>query len=268
MADISYQGDSNYFTFQSNYQPERKSYHQDPSQNFQKPPPSRSHSSFPSPYQYPQQEPSYDYSPVRKTESTSSYHSPDSSKKEYEPYSPRKIEQTYYDAPQPKYNHMESPYNKYSSTHPPSPPPRNNYQENSYYPHTGYSSSTAAIDVRTNDDIPTTTDSAITDDVQKVTRTKTNPLPNNYESKPDYSVPMYPIYLGDVYSARAKAGKSIPSPQSDYAVDEAGSTYIKPSAAYFVPERLGTYEIKHRKATARKPSQSDYQTPEAIIQFK
>ncbi len=78
---------------------------------------------------------------------------------------------------------------------------------------------------------------------------------------------MLPLYRVDYYAARAKAGKSIPAAgQGTYAIDaNSGTTYIRPAAFYSAPEKLGTYEIKHRKATVRKPSKSDYQAPQSLI---
>ena len=119
-----------------------------------------------------------------------------------------------------------------------------------------------------------------------VTTTTTEPPPTTtsqpeieYANKPDYSVPMYPLYRADFYSARAKSVKStVTEPQQQqqtdestaagvgYGVDEEGFTYIKPSAKYSIPDKLGAgYEVNHRKATIRKPTYSDYQDPDALI---
>ena len=120
-----------------------------------------------------------------------------------------------------------------------------------------------------------------------VTTTTTEPPPTTttsqpeieYANKPDYSVPMYPLYRADFYSARAKSVKStVTEPQQQqqtdestaagggYGVDEEGFTYIKPSAKYSIPDKLGAgYEVNHRKATMRKPTYSDYQAPDALI---
>lgn len=75
---------------------------------------------------------------------------------------------------------------------------------------------------------------------------------------------LFPLYRVDYYAARAKAGKTIPE-TGYYAVDDSGSTYIKAAPVYSAPEKLGTYEINHRKATVRKPSKSDYQAPESLL---
>ena len=69
----------------------------------------------------------------------------------------------------------------------------------------------------------------------------------------DYGSPLYRI---DYYSARAKSsGYTTPEPYGDEdKIDRESASYIKPAESLAIPERLGTYDVVHRKATARKPS--------------
>lgn len=280
MADVSYQGESNYFTFKSNYQPDQAK-KSEPAYSYAPKEPSYSNyppaPPAPKPAYQDYQEPAAAYYPARQQE-----------------YSYAREEPTYQDYPPQSYNYyppapQATPdrlyYNAPERTYP-AEAPKSQYQPNKYPPQS-YRYEEEEVEEpsyapeRTTSRITTTaapvivaTDPPATEwatETSVAVTTEATPLAApvmEYGSKPDYSVPMYPLYRADFYSARAKAGKSIPEPQGGYAIDDAGTPYIKPSASYSVPDRLGTYEIKHRKATARKPSQSDYQAPEAIIQSK
>lgn len=270
MADVSYQGESNYFTFKSNYQPDQTR----PKQ------PTSSYNSYPAEpvydyppvqpaYSYPSQEPSYNYPPAREP----TYNYPPVMQQEPESYyyPPKQTERPYYSQVEKTYP-TESPIQQ---QYQPQYSPQNYRYEDDSYPPASYPAASRPTSAQrtTTTMAPLTTELAVTDWITESTLVTESTPSNNYESRPDYSVPMYPLYRADVYSARAKSGKSmlqqVATPQtSGYAVDEAGTTYIKPSAAYSVPDQLGTYEINHRKATARKPSQSDYQAPQALIQSK
>jgi len=80
----------------------------------------------------------------------------------------------------------------------------------------------------------------------------------------DYGMPLYRI---DFYSARAKSGLGLTTPEPYGAAEEldAGVVYIKPASDLAVPDQLGTYDVDHRKAAARHPSNSDYQAPASIL---
>ena len=243
MADVSYQGENNYFTFKSNYQHQMSSdgYNQMPSTTTDSPSsyynPVRQPESYPSSSYYPQQQqqqPAYQSynSAVQKQQETVDYYYPATVADE---------------RPAPSY------YNQ---------PTRNKYgfdDEPAFY-----TERTVPVTTTTTEPPPTTT---------------TSQPEIEYANKPDYSVPMYPLYRADFYSARAKSVKStVTEPQQQqqtdestaagggYGVDEEGFTYIKPSAKYSIPDKLGAgYEVNHRKATMRKPTYSDYQAPDALI---
>ena len=76
-----------------------------------------------------------------------------------------------------------------------------------------------------------------------------------------------PLYRIDFYSARAKSGLGLTTPEPYGAAEEldAGVVYIKPASDLAVPDQLGTYDVDHRKAAARHPSNSDYQAPASIL---
>jgi hypothetical protein len=236
MADVSYQGENNYFTFKSNYQHQTSEGGTQPQYNNNNPPTTTtdapaaynypSHQeSYPSPY-YPKQQPTYvNYNSAVQKQETSDYYYPSVNER-------------------PSYYNQPTQQQQY--------PTRNKYgfdDEPAFYPER--TTTTTAAPLTTPEPATTTTT------IQEI----------EYANKPDYSVPMYPLYRADFYSARAKSVKSVTEPQSSsLGVDEEGFTYIKPSAKYSVPDKLGAgYEVNHRKATMRKPTYSDYQAPEALI---
>lgn len=250
MADVSYQGENNYFTFKSNYQHQMSDADKAPTPQESMPPatyksysPVIAHNPpaayYPSSYDnYATNQPAYiSYnSAVEKQQEANPYYYP--ARQEAQPFYPVQQQQQ----PQQFYPAQPQPQQSY--------PTRNKY---------GF------------DDEPvvrTTTAAPVTN--APVTTELTTQIEVDYAHKPDYSVPMYPLYRADFYSARAKAaaGKSVTQSQDNYGVDDEGYTYIKPSAKYSIPDKLGSYEINHRKATVRKPTLSDYQAPEAIIQSK
>ncbi|XP_046450364.1 uncharacterized protein LOC124198538 isoform X2 [Daphnia pulex] len=231
MADVSYQGENNYFTFKNAPAPPQ-------AYNYPSQPAAGPYN--PSPY-YPSKQPAY-----------SGYNSAVQQKPE---------EQSYY---YPSADQRPS----YRNPAVPDYPTRNKYgfdDEPAFYPdRTTTTTTTTAAPVKV-----TTTEAAVTTTVKAAQEEEVV----EYGNKPDYSVPMYPLYRADFYSARAKSGKTVTEPQSStvatsssgYGVDEEGYTYIKPSAKYSVPDKLGAgYEVNHRKATMRKPTYSDYQAPEAL----
>jgi hypothetical protein len=234
IADVSYQGEANYYSFKSSYEPKIKNKVKQPvatsaaADAYVKSPPSPSYANYyveeePQKVSYYQQpSPADDNSryPQLYTYDGAAYYAP-------EPAS-------YYHEASPVQQPSTYPTTTTTTTRRPPSPSRSTYSKKS-----------------------TTT-----------TTTTTTPAPAttqmSYDSPADYTIPSQPLYRIDFYSARAKAGKTIPDPTGGYAVDETGSTYIKADNSYFAPEKLGTYEIKHRKATSRKPSGSDYKTPDSI----
>lgn len=234
MADVSYQGENNYFTFKSNYQHQMSDQYSQPAVTTTDAPRAT--------YNYPGQQGPYNpspYYPSSKQPAYSSYNS-----------AVQKQEDHYY----PSADQRPSYHNQGANPAQQEYPTRNKYgfdDEPAFYP-------TTPAPVR----VTTTAEPAAT------TTVKASQPEVEHGNKPDYSVPMYPLYRADFYSARAKSGKSVAEPQSStvgYGVDEEGYTYIKPSAKYSVPDKLGAgYEVNHRKATMRKPTYSDYQAPEAL----
>jgi hypothetical protein len=246
MADVSYQGENNYFTFKSNYQHQMSSerYNQMPSTTTDSP------SSYYNPVRQPESYPSSSYYPQQQQQPAyQSYNSAVQKQQETVDY--------YYPATVDERPAATSYYNQ---------PTRNKY---------GFDDEPAFYTERT---VPVTT--TTTEPSTTTTTTTTTSQPEiEYANKPDYSVPMYPLYRADFYSARAKSVKSTEPQQQQqqqtdestaagggYGVDEEGYTYIKPSAKYSIPDKLGAgYEVNHRKATMRKPTYSDYQAPDALI---
>lgn len=253
MADVSYQGENNYFTFKSNYQHQMS----DGSQYSQPAITTTDAPAQPQAYNYPSKQPAagpYNnpspYYPSKQPAAYSGYNS-----------AVQPEEQSYY---YPSADQRPS----YRNPAVPDYPTRNKYgfdDEPAFYPER---TTTTAAPVKV-----TTTEAAVTTTV-KAAQEEEEEEQVEYGNKPDYSVPMYPLYRADFYSARAKSGKTVTEPQSStvatssssgYGVDEEGYTYIKPSAKYSVPDKLGAgYEVNHRKATMRKPTYSDYQAPQAL----
>lgn len=100
-----------------------------------------------------------------------------------------------------------------------------------------------------------------------ITRTHESPFRESQKDRQHQQSPvLFPLYRVDYYAAKAGKTKMMAEDaDGTYAVDASGSTYIKPAALYSVPDKLGSYEVKHRKATVRKPSKSDYQAPDSLI---
>lgn len=245
MADVSYQGENNYFTFKSNYQ------HQLSDTDYTKV--ATPQESIP-PATYP-----IDYSPVVAQKQPAAYHNYPSS---YDNYATNRPAYISYNSAIQKQQEADTYY--YATERPSyAVRPQQSYPTRNKY---GFDDSPAIRTTTT-----TTTEAPVTNPPVTTTEATTTMAAQSevdYAHKPDYSVPMYPLYRADFYSARAKAGKSVAQTQDNYGVDEEGYTYIKPSAKYSIPDKLGSYEINHRKATARKPMVSDYQAPEALIQSK
>ena len=243
IADVSYQGEANYYSFKSSYEPKAKkqpaassaadAYVQSPPP----PPPSPSYANY-----YAEEEP----------QKVSYYQQPSLPADDNDDDSRYPQLYTYDGAP--AYNYA-----------PPEPV--------SYYHEAAYSVQQPSTYPTTTTRRPPTRPSHNNERKKPATATTTKattttPAPAttqmSYDSPADYTIPSQPLYRIDFYSARAKAGKTIPDPTGGYAVDETGNTYIKADNSYFAPEKLGTYEIKHRKATSRKPSGSDYKTPDSF----
>ena len=68
------------------------------------------------------------------------------------------------------------------------------------------------------------------------------------------------LYLSDYLRGRSKIGYTTADPYEDRAGAES-LRYFKAAAKYSAPDNLGTYEVNHRKATARKPLRSEYEAP-------
>lgn len=215
MADVSYQGDANYFTFKQKYRESGDSSYSPPS--YYKP--AQEPASYPETYTHSQPQ---TYPEPYPKSYPQSYTRPEAySKPSYEAY-PQTEKPSYYSS-----RSYEDPAHK-SAQYIPTPAPV--------------------------DDEPTT---------EKAQQMSTESM----NAKSDYTVPMYPLYRSDYYSAKVKSGKPIQKSSGGYAVDEAGETYIKPAAMYYVPERLGVgYDVDHRKGTMRRPAKSDYQAPERLTQ--
>lgn len=206
VADVSYQGESNYFTFKSNYK--------GPAQQQQS---------------YQQQQPIVEqYAPA------SYYYQPVATEAPYYATTPQPVIVS-----KPSYHYQELPATPVVKK--PAPRYKEHPSNKQYHKEITYDAP-----ITTTTSKPATSSRVVGEDHKDMSK-----------------MAMYPLYRGDYYSARAKAGKPI-APGS-YAVDEAGAAYIKPAASYSVPDKLGTYEINHRKATVRKPSKSDYSAPEALI---
>ncbi|KZS12383.1 Uncharacterized protein APZ42_022473 [Daphnia magna] len=244
MADVSYQGENNYFTFKSNYQ------HQLSDTDYTKV--ATPQESIP-PATYP-----IDYSPVVAQKQPAAYHNYPSS---YDNYATNRPAYISYNSAIQKQQEADTYY--YATERPSyAVRPQQSYPTRNKY---GFDDSPAIRTTTTTTEAPVTNPPVTTTEATTTTAAQSEV---DYAHKPDYSVPMYPLYRADFYSARAKAGKSVAQTQDNYGVDEEGYTYIKPSAKYSIPDKLGSYEINHRKATARKPMVSDYQAPEALIQSK
>jgi len=81
----------------------------------------------------------------------------------------------------------------------------------------------------------------------------------------DYMLPIYRIDMRSSKAREMSAESKLETMGLAKDAVDAVIDYIRPSAFYSAPEKLGSYVVDHRKGAKRKPSSSDYLVPQSIL---